>query len=407
MNKTTNIITNFLIAGFISIIMFSIYRQMMVSQPGAAGGFTWGFFFMYMAALSCISAGWLALIFEGKAYPLYSKILYILIVLWMLWVYFRDNGLDPSDFFATKSASPFLALSIMFTTSNPDRLKKLQKVLFYGVCVLTIGLLVNMASMGTGFTRFQAWGFLLEYAISALWMLPFLLFSNNFSKQKYLIVLFCFAVVFISMIIMAVRSNIIICSLILLSLLFFGGFFKKKDNLYMVIMLSVPLIILAILFLETEYRETIEYGFQLLEGRGREDTRTTQLEQFIEQLDANDLITGAGTKSLWYYRHINNYYAWLDNQWMLTAWWAGLFPAACFFLMCVIPIWKSLFSMNKEIFVNGLILFFWILACAGLSIYVAITIATPFFISAIALGIATYNYSNANKVSFDAETNTE
>ena len=127
--------------------------------------------------------------------------------------------------------------------------------------------------------------------------------------------------------------------------------------------------------------------------RGSEDSRSNQLTEFLSQLDFFEVVVGKGFNATWYSG--GHPYPYLDNQWLLLIWWAGLIPAVLYFyLTTVIPV-KLFFRKNQdyETKVESFILIIWTLACAGLAIYTSITIDFFFFIICVIQGRLLYKYS--------------
>jgi len=403
MLKISNIITKLLIYGLIISFISVMYFQKVLDENIPATGFGLSYLLFYLAGMFMISAGMLGLFFESKEYPIYSKILYLVALIWISWVYLRDgNGLSPHSFFNIKSPSPYFALSIMFTTSNQERLNKINKILYLGLIALTINMAINISNIGFTFDRVLALKKLLFLINGAIWVVPVVLFSNSSNFKRTTIAYICFAFVIYASILTATRSNLVICSSVFIALLFYRRVFKKLDYLYLVVMLIIPVFLIINIFLESEYRVVLDQGVKLLEARVDDDSRSSQITEFLDQLKFDDLVLGAGTNAKWYWTAVGKYYEFLDNQWLLTAWWAGLLPTLCYFLLLIIPFAKSLFSRNEAVFVNGLVVLLWVLTCSGLGVYVSIQCDLLFYVISLSAGVCTYNLVHKEKITFNS-----
>ena len=85
---------------------------------------------------------------------------------------------------------------------------------------------------------------------------------------------------------------------------------------------------------------------------------------------------GVGPLQTWNWSVSPIPYHFLDNQFLLLIWWAGLPCGICYIILLL----KSLISKPKNIFSNYLslvankfIIFYWILACLGVAIYVTVS----------------------------------
>jgi hypothetical protein len=139
--------------------------------------------------------------------------------------------------------------------------------------------------------------------------------------------------------------------------------------------------------------ESFSASFDLLLQRGTNDTRSNQILEFLSQVNFFEMVVGTGFESHWNFE--GEPYPYLDNQWLLFTWWAGLVPALMYFyLTAVIPV-KLFFKKDQdyETKVESFILIIWTLACAGLAIYSTMSVDFFFFVICVIQGRLLYKYS--------------
>ncbi|MBN2521205.1 MAG: hypothetical protein JXB17_11905 [Bacteroidales bacterium] len=396
MVKIHKTITVLLIIGFICGFIKVFFEQNILLSQVKTPNFSTGDIFKYISAISVITSGFLALIYEGKYFKKYIKIIYFIILLWITAIYFRDGkGIDPSNFFSVKAPGPWLAFSVIFTTSNNERVNKINNVLYFGLIALSIGLLINIGKLGVSFDRHQAWLYLRAISNNHLWVLPVTLFFNINNKKRRLIIVTCLIIGMFASILIVTRSTISLYAIILFIYLIKSKIISKPLNVIALILIFILFIISLNSLIESETGQKIIQGMALLEDRIQDDTRTDQIIQFTNQLKLSDLLLGAGTDSYWNWDGRD--YEWLDNQWLLTAWWAGILPTFLFLLLMLIPLRFAITSKNIKHFANGFMLLLWILGCAGLSIYISFSINIYFYIAAFSTGYCLFNYNLFNK----------
>lgn len=95
--------------------------------------------------------------------------------------------------------------------------------------------------------------------------------------------------------------------------------------------------------LNSDYSTTVEGAATNLLERSAQDTRSDQILDFLNQYDMEYFLQGMGHKGTWYWHSIESNYEFLDNQFLLLAWWAGL-PAILIYLVLLI---KSMFVKSE------------------------------------------------------------
>jgi hypothetical protein len=98
------------------------------------------------------------------------------------------------------------------------------------------------------------------------------------------------------------------------------------------------------------------------------------------------LMGGVGPKGTWFWSAVGEY-TFLDNQFLLLAWWAGL-PALLIYLFMVIAatLRKSEVLFFENIKGSRMIIGWWILGCLGFAIYISISSSLYYYFISLLMG---------------------
>jgi hypothetical protein len=303
-------------------------------------------------------------------------------LIWIVLVYLNSGAsiFQPSSFMGVKGIGPYLAICILFA-ANPKRFLDMRRTILLLGVILTLGGMYNMINIGLGFGRMEGQMNLRLIAVNLAYLSPFILF-NNFQRNKLLsIIIFGFSFIFSLLIV--TRSFILIHIIVLL---FFMRYMLKKKVFGYSILLLIALLFLF-MFLDLEL---IQYSITLLSERGDEDSRSLQIIQFFAGIDLNSFYFGEGVYSTWKWGRRD--YQWLDNQVLLTAWWAGVLPILGYLILYLKGSLKYLFKrkVNELMRGNALIVFLWVLGLFGFGIYISISTDLYHFLMCFMLGSLLY-----------------
>jgi hypothetical protein len=284
-----------------------------------------------------------------------------------------------------KGIGPWVALGLIFVSFDDNRYHLFKKVLILSIFVISVFVIYNLNEYGIGLYRGQALAKYRVYATNLVWISPFVFLILKDNKKLRFIRVFAIFIGISTALVTLTRSYILIYLLVLL----FDFYHTRKKTYYIIGGFVVGLLFIYI-FSNTE---SFSNSFQLLLKRGVNDTRSNQLIEFLSQVNFFDLIVGKGYGSTWNFR--GNSYAYLDNQWLLLIWWAGLIPAMMYFYLTAIIPFKLFIKKNQdyETRVESFVLIIWTLACAGLSIYSTMSVDFYFFIICVIQGRLLYKYS--------------
>ena len=325
--------------------------------------------------------------FAYKSYfPTYIKFCYIALVLIVVVRSvgnFNDFVKTPSLFYSTKGIGTFVNFGILFYTVNTFFLKKIFK-LFYFLCfVIMAAAFYNVAKIGLTFDRHTFLQALREFAVYLIWVFPFFLFDDTASKMRNLVNYLMFFLLAFIVIATGSRGYLILYFIMFVTKLYYDN---KRSKSAGILILGGALVLGVLLFAiirSTNLSSTIDSALNIFTGRVNDDTRTGQLEEFMRQYNYDDAITGAGPISTYYSTENKGQYAYLDNQYMLLGWWAGI-PA------CLIYIFYLFRTFLKKTYQPTLgpklMLGLWILACGGLAIYAGLTSDLYFYFISMLIG---------------------
>lgn len=284
-----------------------------------------------------------------------------------------------------KGIGPWLCLGLIFVSYDNFRYELFKKFLIISVLFISIFVIYNLSEFGIGLYRGQALAKYRVYATNMVWISPFvfLIFKNN--KKLLPIRILAIFIGVATALITQTRSFLLIYMLILI----FDFSQTRKKPIY-IIGASIVSLLSIYMVLNIEFFNS---SFGLIQERGMDDTRSSQLIEFLSQLNFIELVVGKGFDSIWYFG--GQPYAYLDNQWLLLIWWAGLIPALMYFYLTAIIPFILFFKKNQdyETKVESLVLILWTLACAGLAIFSTMSVDFFFFIICIIQGRLLNKYS--------------
>jgi hypothetical protein len=288
-----------------------------------------------------------------------------------------------------KGIGPWVSFGLIFVSFDEHRYNLFKKLLIISVIIISVYVIYNLMEYGIGLYRGQALAKYRIYATNLVWISPFVFLILKNNKKLRVLRVFAIFIGISTALVTQTRSYLLIYLLVLLF-----DFFNTRNKAFYIIGGSLVGLLFIHILLNTESFST---SFELLLERGADDTRSSQLIEFLSQLNFFDLIVGKGYNSTWYFGGYP--YAYLDNQWLLLIWWAGLIPAMMYFYLTAIIPFKLFVKKDQdyETRVESFILIIWTLACAGLAIYTTMSVDFYFFIICVIQGRLLYKYSKRNE----------
>jgi len=377
---------------FISLVAAQYYMKAnaVSSTPGSWYG---KLSFLSDVALTPIS---LYLFFKYHRYfPFVINMCFILMPVLVFIASFEDLSVftkSPTVFYSPKGLGTWLNFGMLYFAAEEEYTEKVLKVFKYFCFILIVFNLGQIAMAGTISNRDIALNAVRDTTVVLLWVFPFFFLDNddktNIAKlTKYgmmlIITFFAFAI--------ASRSYLLTMAIFIFIKL--RRDLKEGRNTFILIcMIMMGVMAAYYVVANLDKFGTLKDLTSVFSGRMGEDSRSSQLKEFMDQFDWNKLFIGVGPDGTWNWSgDLKAPYQWLDNQFILIIWWFGL-------QTCIPYLGHLLYSLFKRNPLNILrvtnakiILAFWTLACAGFGIYITISSSLYYYFMTLMIGIITLN----------------
>ncbi|NAS12370.1 hypothetical protein [Poritiphilus flavus] len=341
-----------------------------------------------VSVISIILTALISVFFARAKYHLSIYFAYSILVLSILLNYLLSGAdlFNTTEVMDNRGIGTWVCFGLIFVSYHHNRFEFFKKFLYLSVIVISLLCLYNFFDFGIGLYRGQALSKYRVYATNLVWIVPyvFLILKNN-KKLKWLR-LFALGFGILLALITQTRSFLIIYLITIL----FDFYHTKRKGSYLILFL-LGFVGLIFLIINTEIFST---SWELLINRGTEDTRSNQLETFLEQLNGFELVTGSGFFAT--YQFGSQQWSAIDNQWLFLLWWGGLLPVLSYFYLSVVVPIKMIRrgNLSYETKVECYIIILWILGLTGLAIFTTMSVDFFFFVISIILGRLLYKYSS-------------
>lgn len=340
-----------------------------------------------MVAVSCF-------FLYRKFFPGYVSICYILLIVLVIVASLdaHERAFKSSFFYSIKGLGSFINIGILFFAADTKYFPRILKFFYYACFFIMAATLVSLGRVGLGASRKEFLLFIRDYCVFLIWVFPFFFLQDEENKRKNLINLVGFLLIFVFIFSAGARAYLILYFLYFI--IKFRAQLQTRNGL-LVIAGTIALVVGGyFLIMNSQYAGTFTNAFDNLSERSGEDTRSKQLIDFLEQYDLDYLIQGVGPVKQWFWPGINDYYSYLDGQFLLISWWAGLPTALTYIFFLAKPLFKKpeieLFENIKGIKV---VIIFWIAACCGFAIYIALSSDAYYYFISCIIGLATCQYT--------------
>ncbi|HEY9003669.1 MAG TPA: hypothetical protein VIM89_20090 [Mucilaginibacter sp.] len=330
-----------------------------------------------------------------KCFPIFINLCFLLMPLLIFIASFNDLSLfskSPSVFYSPKGLGTWLNFGILYFTAEEEYTEKILKWFKYFCYAIVVFNLMQIGLAGTISNREVALNAIRDTTVVLLWIYPFYFLDNddktNFAKlTKYgillLITFFAFAI--------ASRSYLLVMA-IMIFIKLRRDLKEGRSTFILICMILMCMMGAYYVVVNIDKFGTLKDISSVFAGRMGEDSRSSQLKEFMDQFNWDKLFTGVGPSGTWNWTgDLKAPYQWLDNQFILVTWWFGL-------QTCIVYISYLVYSMFKKnrlkllrITNAKIILFFWALACAGFGIYITISSSLYYYFMTLMIGIVTLN----------------
>lgn len=355
----------------------------------------WYFQLNYLGNVVLCACSIASFILYRKYFPSFINTCYILMILAVTVASVPDFDTifkRPTFFFSIKGIGTYINFGLLYFVADTERFPKVLKLFYYMCFAFIIGGFINLAKVGMGASRREFMLTIKDLAFYCMWVFPYFFLQDEEDKKKNIINLVAFMMIVVLVFTTGARSYLIISALYLM--IKFSKQLRSKNGVFAIIGMLLLIGIGYVVLLNSEYSGTLEGAATNLSERSDQDTRSDQILDFLSQYDMDYFIQGVGPKGTWYWHSIESKYEFLDNQFLLLAWWAGL-PAILIYLVFLI---KSLYTKSEILLfqdIKGvkLIIGLWIAACLGFAIYVTISSEPYYYFISFMIGLNACQYT--------------
>lgn len=389
-----------IIAAFIGVATFTLVGQMNSlsnvsgeASSTAVGGWYFTLDFIANILITLVSIYCFA-VYSHK-FPVVVNVCYITLIVLVFIGSIGDLSLyvkQPSFFYSAKGLGTWINFGLLYFVAEEVYTTQLFKLL-KGFCYLVVFFnIMRLGMIGGISSRADTLSAFGETTIYLIWVYPFFFFDDsdktNVAKLlKYgmmlLIAFFAFAI--------ESRSYMLICIMFILVKLK-RDLKDSKSTMLIVVMTGMCLLIGYYFVANINHFNSIKGILNVFSGRIDDDTRTSQLKEFLQQYNTDKIFSGVGPSGTWnWYTQKQPKYEWLDNQLILATWWFGIQTCLVYVLFLAYPLTRKNAYNNINITNAKIMIFFWILACAGFAIYVTFSTKMFYYFITLLIGVATLN----------------
>ncbi|MFT3680272.1 MAG: hypothetical protein QM791_08350 [Ferruginibacter sp.] len=375
-------------AGLCCLAVKTYFAQADMEDTYTGQAFGWYYKLEFVGNLLISFAAVMSFFLYRRYFPLFVSVCYVSLVLLITLCSLRDITKiinKPNFFFTIRGIGTFINFGLIFFAANTKYFEKTLKV-FYGICIFfIIAGIVNLGKVGIGAGRQQYLYAIRDLTVVLIWVFPFFFVQEQKDKRLNMINTAIFFIIFIFVLCTGARTYLIIYVFYLI--LKFRNQLRSKNGL-LVIAATVILAIGGYFFVaNSDLSKTLEGAFTNLSERSSEDSRSGQLIEFMRQWEPDYYLQGVGPFKTWYWSGIGDNYYFLDNQFLLMGWWAGL-PALFVYIYLLIRAYftKPEIQLYKDVKGIKLLVGLWILACLGFAIYITISSSLYYFFLDILMG---------------------
>jgi hypothetical protein len=385
-----------LIIGISCTLMKLYFGQQNTAQAeGQVTSWPWYFKVAFLGNVTISFAAVTSFFLYKQYFPKYVSACYVLLILCVViasWGTFTKTFTTPTFFYSVKGVGTFINIGVLFFAADTKYFPRIVKFFYYACLFILAASVISLSKIGLGASRKTFLFQIGDYTVFLMWVFPYFFLQDEEDKKKNLLNLCLFLLIFVLVFSIGARSYLILYLLYVMSK--FSKQLTTKTGIFTIIGLVILCVGAYFILLNSPFGSTMENAFNNLSERSGEDTRSEQIYEFLDQYDATYLFQGVGPLKQWFWSSTNDYYSYLDNQFLLIAWWAGL-PAILIYVFLLV---RSLFVKSEiQLFekIKGikLIIFLWILACLGFAIYCTLSSEPYYYFLSFLIGLNACQYT--------------
>jgi len=403
MSINTRWIFNLIVIGVILNGIFLLFWQIKLgsSQEMISNSVsTWYSQIAFLGNLLLTVASILSFAMFFRRFPTFLNLCYITLVLIIALLSASDFDQYlkvPSLFYMSKGLGSWINFGLLYFMADDyysAKILKLFKLLCY--CFILFNL-IEIAQFGAISNRQQAESAIRDTSVFLFWVYPFF-FLNSADETRLSIIVKYLSMIFVLFFAFAISSRSYTLIMTIYILVKVIRDIRHKENAAVMTVMGVLLCLGGCyLLLNLQNFKSLNDLLTIFSGRLNDDSRTSQLKEFFNQFDIDNLFKGVGITGSWNWSgDRSGKYQWLDNQIVLVTWWFGIQTA--FLYLCFISkgLFKKNISNDPAITNAKLLVFFWILACAGFAIYATISSNLFYYFITLMIGLITLNKKYIN-----------
>ncbi|MDO3625440.1 hypothetical protein [Mucilaginibacter sp. BT774] len=396
MEKVTRYLFYFILTAiFVNVFALILGQLSMHGEDSAADSGTFYIKISFLFNILVTFCSIYCFVAYHRNFPFIINACYVLMVALVFIASFNDLSTfasTPTLFYSPKGLGTWINFGLLYFAAETTYTERLFKFFKYVCTFLFVFNLVRIGLLGSVSDRSAALNAIRDTTVTLLWIYPFYFLDDddktNFTKLiKYgsiaALAFFAFAI--------ASRSYLVIMAVIM--------FIKLRRDLkegrsYFLLAMMGFLVTFAAYYVVSNLDKfgTLKDLSTVFTGRMGEDSRSSQIKEFLDQFDTRKLFKGVGPSATWNWSGDRKApYEWLDNQYLLAIWWFGLQTCIVYFFYLV----YSLFRKNplKILRVTNakVTIFFWILACGGFAIYVTFSSGAFYYFITLLIGFVNVN----------------
>ena len=398
------IIYYLIVLGLTMIAIKMYFSQSEMEENMFSQKYGWYYKLEFIGNLHICAASILCFITYRKYFPLFLSVCYVTLILLVLLTSLTDIPKmlkTPNYFFTIRGVGTFANFGLLFFAANTKYFNKVLR-LFYLICIsFIIAGFINLGKVGMGASRQQFLWAIRDFTVILIWVFPFFFLQTYENKRLNMINTAIFFIIFIFVLSTGSRTYLAIYFIYLI-VKFRHQLRSKNGALVIIGTILVGVGVFFFISSNSGLNKTMEGALDILSERANEDSRSGQIIEFLRQWEPEYFLQGVGPYKSWYWTNYGDYYYFLDNQFLLMGWWAGL-PALFVYLYLL---FRALFTkpeINNYTDVKGIQLMvgLWILACLGFAIYITISSSIYYFFLDVIMG---YHLCQFSKIKdFDPE----
>jgi len=404
--KSSRIVFSLIIIGLFCHFNSLLFSQFNMHDPASADVTTaW---YSKLSLLSDIALTFCSIycfITYHKKFPAIINICYLIMILFVFIGSFNDLSIftkTPSVFYSPKGIGTWINFGLLYFTAEEAYTSKIFKLYKYFCYAIILFNVMQIGLLGSVSNREQALNAIRDTTVNVLWIFPFF-FLDNDDKTTNAKLLKYFLILLLAFFAFAIASRSYLLTIAIFILIKLKRDLKEGRSAAMLAGMAIIGVLLGYYVVSNiDKFTTLKDLGSVFSGRIGEDSRSSQLKEFMDQFNYDKLFTGVGPTGEWNWSgDLKAPYQWLDNQFILATWWFGLQTFIVYFIYLV----YSAFRRNplKILAVsNGkIVVFFWILACAGFGIYVTFSSSLYYYFITFLIGTITLNIRHVSVYQLD------